>query len=135
MEYKVGKIEGDLGDGIDRMQKFIVYLDGDSLTFYANETWRGSPSHKDIAMDFHLNTDNVIGGGYVFRRKNEHELVFASYSSHFDGVPEKVLEKFGDALFNAYRAIDPEIESIQYMTECNRPSVWNRFLKTGGGEP
>lgn len=139
--YKIGRIEGDLGE---IGQKFLVTLEETagqmSFVYHAHvfrhdyHRFKETPRHTEIVRLFGLT--NVLGGGILdfcpedipLHSDDRMTIVICGISQTYGGVPHKVMQGFVPLLLPAYQNIDPRVKEIgNCCNDVQIKEVWRQF--------
>lgn len=83
----------------------------------------GERSHSSVAAAFHLNSEDIQGGGHLYLDPN-HFLVLGGFSGCFGSIPEALLEQFVALIANILRESDPTIVGTKVASD---PVTLNEF--------
>ncbi|MCP3682861.1 MAG: hypothetical protein GY861_09245 [bacterium] len=116
-ELRIGNIEGEIGG--DTYHKFIVSKDGESLVYHSLEYYP-ELIHKGVATQYNIPLENVIAGGSA-RNADPKILTLEGLSAELGKMHQDIMELFAPKLLDAYREIQPQIETVQNKIYDNVP--------------
>lgn len=123
MDYKIGKIEGNLP------HLFVVGMKDGNIIYCAEERFRRYLTVEQSKAEFNAigaenGLDKLLGFGHVGEPMNG--TVWFTKSYHLGGVPAQVIEKLEESLQTAYKTRFPEIREIHFDKD-NTQIKWENW--------
>ena len=117
LEYKVGKLNIDVKrfkhSKTDTLSHgYIVESKGEELYIHVSSNFTGVSSHKNIATDFSILEEDIVGGGSIYVDSKGY-LILDDLCTSYDSVPKGVAENLAKALLFDLSVKGIDVEGIK----------------------